>query len=73
MRDLQLHTRKNDLCFAFLMLGVFAVTIAGAGAGHVDLARGRLSADSTKTRGASVALHGTREQTPRIARAVTRG
>jgi hypothetical protein len=69
MKYSQFKQRKNDFAFAFVMAAMFAVTVVGAVAGYVDMARGRLGADSAKTQGPSLALRGPAEQVPHVANA----
>jgi hypothetical protein len=69
VKHLQFHTRKNDVTFAFLMAAVFAVTLAAAVAGTLDIAGGRASVEAAKTQTA----HGdTGEPQSQIARAGAR-
>jgi hypothetical protein len=69
MQYSKFHPAKNDFCFAFVMAAMFVVTIVGAVAGVVDIARGRAAADSAGTPTTSVALRGANEQAPQAARA----
>jgi hypothetical protein len=72
VKHLQFHTRKNDVTFAFLMAAVFAVTLAAAVAGTIDIAGGRASVEAAKTQTAPVAHGDTGEPQSQIARAGAR-
>jgi hypothetical protein len=69
MQYSKFHPAKNDFCFAFVMAAMFVVTIVGAVAGAVQMARGHAAADSAATQTTSVALRGANEHAPRAARA----
>ena len=66
MRHQHTHHRKNDLCFAFLMAAVFAVTTAGALAGTLDLAHGRTGTEAAKAQAAQTARHDSGDRESRI-------
>ena len=69
MKHSKFHPWKNDICFAFLMASVFAITVAGAIAGYRDLARGRVeAADFAKTKEAPAALRGAGEKISLVTR-----
>jgi hypothetical protein len=68
----QFYPAKNDFFFALLIAAVFAVTVAGAITGSLDLARGRVGADYAKTRAATIALRGNEEQAPQVKHAGAR-
>ena len=64
VKQLQFHRRKNDLCFAFLMASVLAITIVGLVAGALDLGRDHASKEVAKAREVSIALRAAGERAP---------
>ena len=72
MKQLQFQTRKNDVAFAFLMAAVFAVTLAAAVVGTLDIARGQAGVEAAKPQKTPLARRDTGEPKSQIARAGAR-
>jgi hypothetical protein len=68
MRYAKFQAGKNDFFFAFVVAAMFAVTVVGAVAGVLDLARARVDVFVAKTQEAPAAARGAGRQALQVAR-----